>query len=195
MASIGQSCFKCEAKGKTTFVKPFRMEVIKPRSTKTGGILGGGPRRARRVPTEPIGEKEVTNTGYTDSDRKRNSNAAGDALLNDSTRGFNKSENGSFKYEPRANGANAEAEICAKVDEQPKMGIPKKFVHKCEGCASGVCRSRYLPNSLIHDASDGNTVSTSASIMTNSSVDKADFIDRDQDFTGFEIDEEDWTEV
>ena len=35
---------------------------------------------------------------------------------------------------------------------------------------------------------DGNTVSTRASIVTNSSMDKTDFVDRDEDFSGFEED-------
>ena len=37
---------------------------------------------------------------------------------------------------------------------------------------------------------DGNTVSTRASIVTNSSMDKTDFVDRDEDFSGFEEDSE-----
>ncbi len=153
----------------------------------------------KRVPTEPIAEKEATNTGYTNNDRNRNSNAGGNALAN--RRGMNSGEGRSYKYEPRTDDETSAtpvgSEICPPVVEQKKgkIGIPKNFVHKCEGCASGVCKSRYLPKSLIHDVSDGNTVSTSASVMTNSSVDKNDFIDRDQDFTGFELDEEEWIQV
>jgi hypothetical protein len=44
----------------------------------------------------------------------------------------------------------------------------------------------------MHDVSDGNTVSTSASVMTNSSIDKTDFVDRDEDFSGFDGE---WTDA
>ena len=189
--NIGQECFDCKVKGKTTFVKPFRLEVVKLKTKSHGGILGGGPRsRMRRVPTEPIGEFEEAETGYTETDRNRNSNAAGNALAGDA---FSGGESGAFKYEPRSDYSSSEATTGTPLAK--KIGVPAGYVHRCEGCKSGLCRSRYLPKSLQHDTSDGNTVSTSASIMTNSSIDKADFIDRDEDFDDFENEEGDWVTI
>jgi hypothetical protein len=76
-----------------------------------------------------------------------------------------------------------------------KVGIPPGYVHHCEGCASGLCKSRYLPMSLYHDESDGDTVSTRASVVTNSSIDKADYMDRDEDFSFYEDVSEGWETV
>lgn len=216
IANIGQTCFTClEKRNKTVSVKPFRLEVVKAKSTKKGGILGGGPKshrsaRMQRVPHEPIKEEEETNHfDYTDNDKFRNANAGGNALAGGpgGRGGFNSGEGRSYSYQARndssVNGSDMgfedvrNTDTCIKVEPtlKPRIGIPKNFTHKCEGCASGICKSRYLPKSLVHDVSDGNTVSTSGSIMTNSSIDKADFIDRDQDFEGFELDEEEWITV
>jgi hypothetical protein len=63
-----------------------------------------------------------------------------------------------------------------------------QFTHKCEGCASGICRSRKLPISGIHD-STGDTVSTSGSVTTNSRIDDAEFRDMDEHFDDWEEDD------
>ena len=63
--------------------------------------------------------------------------------------------------------------------------------HFCTGCATGVCKNRRIPKSKIHDVSDGNTVSTRGSVVTNSSIDKGDYVDRDEDFSGFDFSDDD----
>ena len=40
----------------------------------------------------------------------------------------------------------------------------------------------------VHDVHEGDTASTSGSIVTNSEVDKSDFVDRDIDFNDWEED-------
>jgi len=195
--NIGQACLICKKNGKLVFVKPFRLEAVRKKAQNNGGILGGGPRRMRRVPTDPIRETEEVKVQYTESDHMRNNNAAGNALAsggkfdNDSEGGFGGGQGSSYTYQKRDD---------EEKDEDTKrplasVGVPSGYDHHCEGCASGVCKSRYLPKSLHHDVSDGNTVSTRASIMTNSSVDKADYVDRDEDFTGFEDEGDDWITV
>ncbi len=50
-----------------------------------------------------------------------------------------------------------------------------------------------LPISGVHDVHDGDTVSTSGSLVTNSDIDKAKFEDRDIDFCDWdEEDDESW---
>ena len=44
-------------------------------------------------------------------------------------------------------------------------------------------------SSLYQDVHDGCTVSTSASIITNSEVDKSEFVDRDIDFDDWQSDD------
>ena len=206
VANIGQQCFNCLEKGKTDrFVKPFRLEMVKnkPRSRNKGGILGGGPGKMRRAPNQaPLGEDEEAHVEYTPDDRRRNDHGGNDALLGEGrryeARGDHSQSSDSSDYDS-SSVASSDVDSYADSNATPlkKVGIPSGFVHKCEGCASGICRSRYLPKSLQHDHSDGNTVSTSASVVTNSSIDKADFLDRDEDFDGFDLDaeNEDWSLV
>lgn len=185
-------------------MKPFRLEAVKKTSKNKGGITGGGPGRMHRVPRQPIAEEEEIEMPYSDHDQMRNENAAGNALLNDSSRkagGKTTSFGGgsSYSYEERNDdneSATSETQDNEQAEEEStnriKLNAPSGYVHHCQGCASGLCRSRYLPKSMQHDNSDGNTVSTSASIMTNSSVDKTEFLDRDEDFTAFEDEKDDW---
>ena len=192
VGTIGQQCLVCKEKGKTAFVKPFRLEVVKKSKTKSsGGILGGGPRAnksMRRVPRNPVGEDEEVNMEYTERDRARNENTGNNALLRGKFGGgFDDfSEDNSYIFEPREKGASSHE---GTLERLKAPGVRSSYVHLCEGCKTGICKSRYLPKSLQHDVSDGNTVSTSGSCVTNSSIDKSEFIDRDEDFTGFEDDE------
>lgn len=205
IGNIGQECYTCKKNGKLIFVKPFRLEVIQKKTKNNGGILGGGPRRMRRVPTEPIRETEEAQVPYSENDRMRNDNAAGNALASggkfdsNATDGFGGGQGKSYTYEEREDGEihkdTVDEDANAVARSLSNVGVPSGYVHHCEGCASGLCKSRYLPKSLHHDVSDGNTVSTRASIMTNSSVDKTDYIDRDEDFTGFEGESDDWHTV
>lgn len=219
---IGQECYNCKTKtGKVVYVKPFRLEVVKNKIKNKGGILGGGPgRRMRRVPKQSIGETEATDVGYTDDDRERNQSSAENALVLASKSDRNKVGGGGggsvggvgngsawerasmFIYLPpptppskKEGEETVSSSTVPKTSPLIKVGIPPGYVHHCEGCASGLCKSRYLPKSLYHDESDGDTVSTRASVVTNSSIDKTDYIDRDEDFSFYEDVSEGWETV
>jgi len=155
----------------------------------------------RRVPKEPIREDEQDERAYGDTDRVRN-DFGGDT-------GRDTAGNQSFKLESRENSFSSKFDSDTDTDASVSSvssfsftpvgvtsRIPSGYKHKCSGCATGVCKNRKIPFSQTHDISDGNTVSTSASLVTNSSIDKTDFIDRDEDFRGFEgeLDRE-WVEV
>jgi hypothetical protein len=197
VANIGQQCFVCCENGKDTFVKPFRLEVVKnkPKAKNKGGILGGGPGRMKRMPkVMPLGEEEEAQFEYTPDDRRRNDRGGNDALGRDHA--FEYESRGSSDFSSSSVG-DSSSDNDSFVTPLGKVGVPSGYVHKCEGCKSGICKSRYLPKSIQHDVSDGNTVSTSGSVMTNSSIDKADYLDRDEDFDGFdvELEEDDWSIV
>ena len=179
VGNIGQECHVCDIAGNSgQYVKPFRVEVYK--SGKGGGIAGGGTRpagrRMKRVPKETIKEEtEATNT-YSASDQKRFHSKGGNAMER------------SFDW------VKVEKEEEREPVQEPspsasRLSKYKVYQHKCEGCASGLCRSRKLPISGIHDIHDGDTVSTSGSIATNSEIDKAEFIDRDIEFGDWEEDD------
>jgi hypothetical protein len=181
IGSIGQQCQVCSLAGSpNTFVKPFRMELVKNQK----GINGGGPRpagrRTKRVPREVILEDSEEITQYTPSDNQRFQNRGGNALAGTGATGAGRS----YDFVPVDN-RTPEADSVPSTSRLQTY----KFVHKCEGCASGKCRSRKLPISGIHDVHDGDTVSTSGSILTNSEVDKAEFADRDIDFDDWEEDD------
>ena len=175
VASIGQECFSCARRGTSVLVTPFRLE--KHRKKRDGG------RGTTRAPREPIREDEADERGYDDVDRMRNE-SGGDA-------GGGGGGERAFSYEPREKVFDADS-ISSKgsagnyspAGASPR--VPPGYKHKCAGCATGKCRNRRLPFSKVHDVSDGNTVSTRGSVVTDSSVDKADFFDRDEDFEGFE---------
>jgi hypothetical protein len=163
-------------------VKPFRIGIVHGDHNNKGGITGGGARsRFRRVPREPIAEEKELETAYTDQDRERNTVAAGNALAG-----------GTKSYEYQAREITS---VPTQTAAPLKVGVPSGYKHKCEGCSSGLCRSRYLPKSLVQDKHDGDTVSTSASVMTNSTIDKTDFQDRDFDFDDYEDENEEWHTV
>lgn len=179
---IGQACHGCQKNGTLTMVKPFRIGIVHGNKDNKGGITGGGARsRFRRVPREPIAEEAALETAYTEQDRDRNTFAAGNALAGGTK---------SYEYHARES-----TPAPSEVAPLGKVGVPAGYKHKCEGCSSGLCRSRYLPKSLVQDQHDGDTVSTSASIMTNSSIDKTDFQDRDFDFDDYEDENEEWHTV
>jgi hypothetical protein len=162
VANIGQECFKCAKQGESVLVTPFRLERHK---AKTG--------KMRRVPREAIAEDEVDEREYSPGDRARNE--SGTVAVNGPD---------SYSLEPRevVSGAGDSMEPVGVLSSR----IPSGYQHKCAGCASGACKNRKVPLSQTHDISEGNTVSTRASVVTDSSVDKADFFDRDEDFRGFE---------
>ena len=163
-------------------VKPFRIGIVHGDKSNKGGITGGGARsKFRRVPREPIAEERELETAYTEQDHARNTVAAGNALAGGSK---------SYEYHVRQ-----EPSVPTQTAPLAKVGVPTGYKHKCEGCSSGLCRSRYLPKSLVHDQHDGDTVSTSASIMTNSSIDKTEFQDRDFDFNDYEDENEEWITI
>jgi len=175
VANIGQECFSCAKKGTSVFVTPFRLE--KHRKKMDGG------RGMMRVPREPIGEDEADERGYGDVDRIRNE-SGGDV-------GGGIGGEQAFSYEPREQVFDADS-ISSKgstgnylpVGASPN--VPSGYKHKCAGCATGKCKNKKVPFSKVHDVSDGNTISTRASVVTDSSIDKTDFFDRDEDFSGFE---------
>jgi len=180
IGSVGQQCQVCEIAGNPgRFIRPFRMEVYK--SGNGGGISGGGARpagrRNKRVPRESIGEDdEGASFGYGASDQIRFDNRGGNALAGAGERSFDwvgVKEDDPSEVAPAAS----------------RLSQYKSVQHKCEGCATGMCRSRKLPISGRHDLHDGDTASTSGSILTNSEVDKSEFIDRDFDFDDWEEDD------
>jgi hypothetical protein len=177
--NIGQACFNCATTKNSPnhMVKPFRIEVPHNKKKKRG--LGG--RGMKRVPKEPIKEDEIEERGYGDADRQRNeSGGGGGGAYGDLEDGTTTS----YDIEPRETGGGGGEWI--KVVGHNRRGIPERYRHRCEGCASGICKTKTLPKSEVHDVSDGNTVSTRASVVTNSSVDKSEFFDRDEDFSGFD---------
>mmetsp|Transcript_20212 Transcript_20212/g.43928 ORF Transcript_20212/g.43928 Transcript_20212/m.43928 type:complete len:456 (-) Transcript_20212:878-2245(-) len=183
IGNIGQQCLVCELAGNPgQFVRPFRMEVFK--SGKGGGIAGGGPRaagrRMKRAPREPIGEDDEEGNTYGAADQQRYQNRGGNALAGTGGGGVGRSFDWvDVKEEPVEEMAPAAS----------RLSQYKSVQHKCEGCASGMCRNRKLPISGVHDVHDGDTVSTSGSILTNSEIDKSEFIDRDIDFDDWEEDD------
>lgn len=176
VGGVGQECYSCRNKGdEGVMVVPFRIEVHQHKKKRGGRGFASGPRSGmRRVPRNPIGEDAPAEHGYEAS--------GGDqALFPDSA------HSRSYDYEPRqtsADGAGSEA-----GNGTPGFSTkPSGYKHRCAGCASGICRNRRVPKSQVHDVSDGDTASTRSSIVTNSSVDKSDFLDRDEDFSAFEVD-------
>lgn len=164
-------------------MKPFRMEV--PKSSKGRGISGGGARPAgrggaRRKPREPIREEEEEGGSYTPLDRARFQNKSGSAPAGGQSFEWIQ-ENGNRDVDP---GSQVSSSAASSLS-----AYKAATTHQCEGCVTGVCRSRKLPISGVHDVHDGDTVSTSGSYATNSEIDKTEFVDRDIDFDDW--DEED----
>lgn len=185
IGNIGQQCAVCLLAGNPgRYVKPFRMEVYK--SGKGGGIVGGGARPAgrggaRRKPREPIREDEEEGRSYTPLDRARFQNRSGDAPAGGQ----------SFEWvQDRTSDTVSQASSSAA---SRLSAYKAATTHQCEGCVTGICRSRKLPISGVHDVHDGDTASTSGSFATNSEIDKAEFEDRDIDFCDWdEEDDEVW---
>ena len=183
IANVGQECHSCNLAGKpNVFIKPFRVEVYK--SGHKGGIAGGGARpagrRMRRVPKEPISEDSTTDGAYSSFDAQRFQSKGGGSNSLDRT-----SASSSFDWQV------VNEEQAGEETAPPNSRLAQyKPSHKCEGCATGICRSRKLPVSGVHDLHDGDTASTSGSIMTNSVVDKSEFPDRDIDFDDWEDDDD-----
>jgi len=184
LANIGQQCFVCLEKGPIeTFVKPFRLEVVKikpggPNRSK-GGILGGQKKMRRKIADAPIMEEEEAIAKYTQDDQRRNEHSGNEALIKSSFR---------YEEDQRQQRKITQEDEVSDITSDSVEAV-RSYVHKCEGCAKGLCRNRYLPISATHDESDGDTVSTSASIITNSSIDKAEYQDRDAGFDDF-VDED-----
>ncbi len=156
------------------------MEVFK--SGNGGGIVGGGARPAgrggaRRKPREPIREDEEVGGSYTPLDRARFQNRSGGAPA------------GGQSFEWVQDRTSDTASQASSSAASRLSAYKAATTHQCEGCVTGICRSRKLPISGVHDVHDGDTVSTSGSFVTNSEIDKAEFEDRDIDFDDW--DEED----
>lgn len=169
-------------------MKPFRMEVPKNKGVGGGGGISGGGARpagrygARRKPREPIREEEEVGGSYTPLDRARFQNRSGGAPVGGQ----------SFEWvqENHKNTRNTSSSDDTASQAASTLSAYKAAnTHQCEGCVTGICRSRKLPISGVHDVHDGDTVSTSGSFVTNSEVDKTEFVDRDFDFDDW--DEED----
>ena len=167
------------------------MEVHK----RGGKKKGGGNDRKKMVPKEPIGEEEVDERFYGDNDRMRN-DAPGNNSYNGG--GGGEGEDGDYNDQtydfvdttPRSSLNSDSSSVASSSSIVRPNRIPRGYQHKCSACATGACRNRKVPKSEVRDEMDGNTVSTRASIVTDSSMDKADFVDRDEDFSGFEEDSE-----
>jgi len=190
---VGQECYGCKEKGvPNVMVPPFRMEI--PKKKKPG--QGGQPGRRRAVPKEPIAEDAPVEHSYTSRDERRNRSRASNALggsVGSSNMSFefvdgNNSgsimSNMTYEFVDVSNSSDGNGSLAAASTTKARP----KYAHKCSACSTGACRNRKIPVSQIHDTSDGNTVSTRNSIVTNSSIDKTEFVDRDEDFSAFEID-------
>ena len=185
VGNVGQQCFTCDENGIESLVVPFRIEVPKKKKYARPG---------RRIPKEPIQEDQVDEREYGDADRQRHVSGAGNALLNG--KGGDGHSDRSYEFVSSNDGASSSGFTVSSFDGETvpttKRGPPEGYKHKCTGCASGICKNRKIPKSKIHDVSDGNSVSTRASLVTNSSIDKSDYIDRDEDFSGFDLVDEDF---
>ena len=175
----------CQIDGKpSNFIKPFRIEV--PRLRKGRGIVGGGARPAgrhmRRVPRESIPENEPESVPYSSEDGERFSTDVKNGLGERRGTGVGRS----FDFKPANNKEDTPVETPSSsyTPLQPRS----KFVHKCEGCTTGICRSRKLPISGVHD-NTGDTVSTNGSVTTNSIIDNLEFRDIDADFDDWDEDD------
>lgn len=183
IAGVGQECHTCSLACKpNVFSKPFRVEVYK--SGHKGGITGGGARpagrRMKRVPKDPINEDSATDGAYSSSDAQRFQAKGGGTNSLDRS-----SATSSFDWQV------VKGEEAGEEAASPKSRLAQyKPSHKCEGCVTGICKSRKLPISGVHDLHDGDTASTSGSIMTNSVFDKSEFPDRDIDFDDWEDDDD-----
>ena len=154
-----------------------------------GAGAGAGGRPMVRAPREPIGEDQAVESSYGVSDQRRNQFGASEALV---------PGGGPKSYEFRESEQEEEQQqqqqqyeddglLLTGVVQAPSR-VPRNYKHKCSACASGACRNRRVPRSKKHDANDGDTASTRSSIITNSSIDKTEFVDRDDDFSAFEVD-------
>lgn len=130
----------------------------------------------RRVPRESIPENEPESAGYSAADGQR-FNSNGNSGLGGGRGGVGRS----FDFVPSEEDSSASSSAARVLPTS-------KFVHKCEGCATGVCRSRKLPISGVHDSS-GDTLSTSGSVTTNSRIDDGEFSDMDEDFDDWDEDD------
>jgi hypothetical protein len=170
VSNIGQECHGCKNNRGLpgVMVTPFRLEVYKRNKNKGGG---GG---SRRVPREPIGEDDVDEREYGDADHFRNEESGGGE--------YNSAADDGPSYDMVPDEAPSSSSSVVGLTR-----APSGYKHSCAGCKRGLCKNRKVPVSEIHDVNDGNTVSTRNSIVTNSSVDKSDYIDRDFDFEEFEL--------
>ena len=173
VANVGQECHGCKKNGQpSVMVTPFRLEVFKPK-----GRGGGGGQR--RVPREPIGEDDVDEREYGDADAFRNASggATADAAADASYEFVERETSSDHRDDNRSDSSSSSVVGLTRASR-----VPSGYKHSCAGCARGLCKNRKVPVSEIHDMSDGNTVSTRNSLVTNSSVDKSDYIDRDLEF-------------
>jgi hypothetical protein len=134
----------------------------------------------RRVPKEPIHEDSATDGAYSTSDAQRFQAKGG---TNPNKTGMTPS---GLSYDWQVVDDEKVEKESAPLNSRLAQYKP---THKCEGCTTGICRSRKLPISGVHDLHDGDTASTSGSIMTNSVIDKSEFPDRDIDFDDWEEDD------
>jgi hypothetical protein len=189
VANIGQECYVCKtnnssAKNANTpvWVKPFRIEVVKGKpSNNYGGILGGGPRKTKHFPKVPIAEDEEVDTEYTEHDQARHVSGASNTLVGEGMNSFD-------LVAQQKEGDSGEK-------EHRSIMPPSGYTHHCQGCSTGVCKSRFLPKSKPHEISDNDTISTSASVMTNSSVGKDEYQDRDLDFADYSDEDDEGGEI
>ena len=165
------------------------MEAVKKTNNK-GGITGGGPKKMKRVPREVIHEEAPERPSYSNMDERRFKSQGGNALAG------TKGEGGigrSFDFlEVKEENSSTATPDSAPLSQSSSLLSKYKFIHKCQGCATGICRSRKLPISGVQDSHDGDTVSTSGSIMTDSEIDKAEFMDVDFDFEEWEDEDGVW---
>jgi len=179
---VGQECHACRELGvPDMMIKPFRMEVPrKPGAKKYGKGRDGKP--MVRVPREPIQEDEEIDFdgSYNDNDERRYVSAGSNALAPDAV--------STKSYEYREASSSTTSSLS---DSQVRSVKKQVYPHKCSKCSTGECKNRVVPKSKIHDRSDGDTASTRSSVVTNSTIDKSEFVDRDEDFNSFEVDIDD----
>ena len=146
--NIGQECHGCAARGEPNhFVKPFRIEVYKHGHK---GIAGGGARSAgrnfRRQPRNPIAEDEESAVpSYSAAYQQRFNSGGGNALLGggDGGRGFD-------WVDVKEEASSDTSSQATPTPAASRLSQYKVIQHNCEGCATGLCRSRKLPISGIH---------------------------------------------
>jgi uncharacterized membrane protein YgcG len=186
-ATVGMYCanISCQNHIDDVPVYPFRIEPW-----KKGGFKSASEKRKEAaargaVSSMPIGEDDQEEHGYAGNGGGSGGFAGGGGgggfaggggggQRND----FNHEKDYDFlekPYQPDAPAPAAEA-WGDKDKDRPKM------VHRCTGCATGLCNNKRVPISALHVSTGSTNSSSGRTAKTFSTVDDSEYEDRDWDF-------------